>query len=67
MVCKTCDELLAAYKREVRLFMNAVLNIPGGFGDDSRVTHQVFDRFTQKCRGANEALMAHLRQEHRQT
>jgi hypothetical protein len=31
------------------------------------VTHQVFDGLSQKCRGANEALMAHLRQEHRQT
>jgi hypothetical protein len=37
MVCKTCDELLAVYKREVRLFGNAVLKISGTLGDDSRL------------------------------
>jgi hypothetical protein len=30
MACKTCGELLAAYKRDVRLFGNAVLKISGG-------------------------------------
>jgi hypothetical protein len=66
MACKTCDDLLSDYKREVRLFINVVLKIPGQLGDDSRVTPQEMDRLSQKCRGANEALLTHLRQEHRQ-
>jgi hypothetical protein len=64
MACKTCDELLAVYKREVRLFTNVLLNTPGVPGDDSSVTFQELDRLSQNCRGANEALLAHLRQEH---
>jgi hypothetical protein len=32
MACKACIELRAAY--EVRLFIDAVLNIPGVLGDD---------------------------------
>ena len=65
MACKTCDELLAAYSREVRIFRTAVMNISGVLGeDDSRVTIQELDRLRQKCRNASEALMAHLRHDH---
>jgi hypothetical protein len=64
MACKTGNELLAAYRREVRLFTSAVLNMPGVLGGDSGVTAQELDRLGQKCRGANEALLAHLREAH---
>jgi hypothetical protein len=60
MSCKTCDELLVAGRREVKLFTNAVLNIPGVQGGDSEVTTQELDRLSQKCRAANYALLAHL-------
>ena len=61
MACKTCDELLAAYKREVRLFMNVVLNIPGRLRDDSRMTPQEWDRLSQKCRSWLQTTSIHLR------
>jgi hypothetical protein len=59
-----CDDLLAAYKREARLFGNVVLNIPGVLGDDSRVTTQEAAHLLVKCRDASVALTVHLRQEH---
>jgi hypothetical protein len=64
MACKTCDELLAAYKREVRLFGNAVLKISGAPRDDSRLATQEAAHLLVKCRDANDALMAHLDQDH---
>ena len=64
MACKTCDELLAAYKREVRLFGNAVLKISGALGDDSRLATQEAAHLQLKCREASDALLAHLRQQH---
>ena len=66
MARKTCDELLSDDKREVRLFIKVVLNIPGRLGerfqgDPSR--NGPLEPEVQRC---HEALMAHLRQEHRQ-
>ena len=64
MACKTCDELLTAYKREVKLFGNAVSKISGTLGDDSRLATQEAAHLLVKCRKASDALMAHLRQDH---
>jgi hypothetical protein len=64
MACKTCDQLLAAYKRKVRLFGNAVLKISGALGDDSRLATQEATNSLVKCQDASDALLAHLRQEH---
>jgi hypothetical protein len=64
MACKTCEGLLAAYNREVRLFGNAVSKIPGAVGDDSRLATQEAAHVLVKCREASDALKAHLRQEH---
>ena len=64
MVCKTCEDLFAAYSHHIRVFTNAVLNIPGVLSDDSRVTPQELERLGQNCRAANNALMAHLRHDH---
>ena len=65
MACKTCDELLAAYERGVTLFGNAVLKISGALGDDSRLAIQEAAHSLVQCRDANDALLAHLRHEHR--
>jgi hypothetical protein len=64
MACKTCDELLAAYKLKVRLFGNAVLKISGALGDDSRLATQDAAHLLVECRDASDALLAHLHQEH---
>ena len=63
-MCKTCDELLAEYKLCVSLFKDAVLNIPGALGDDSRVFLEYADRLRSKCNHARRALMKHLLQDH---
>jgi hypothetical protein len=64
MFYRTCDELLAAYKREVRLFGNAVLKISGAVGDDSRLATHEAAHLRLKCREARDALIAHFRQDH---
>src|SRR5215831_2825747 len=64
MACKTCDELLTAYKREVKLFGKAVSKISGTLGDDSRLATQEAAHLLVKCRDASVALTAHWRLEH---
>ena len=64
MACKTCDDLLSAYKRSVGLFGNAVSKISGTVGGDSRLATQEAAHLLVKCRDASDALMAHLRKEH---
>jgi len=39
-LAKACDELLATYTREVRLFGNGVTRVSGALGDDSRLATQ---------------------------
>ena len=64
MACKRCDELLATYKREVTLLRNAVLNVAGTLGDDSRLAIREMDRLSQNCKDTSDALTAHWRQDH---
>ena len=64
MACKTCNELLAAYEREVRLLGNAVLKISGAVGDDSNLATQQAAHLLVKCQDAKDALLAHLRVDH---
>ena len=64
MLGKTCDELLAAYKREVRPFGNAVLKTSVAAGDDSRLATHEATHLRLKCLEARDALMAHFRQDH---
>ena len=64
MACKTCNGLLTAYNREVRLFGNAVSKITGAVGDDSRLATQEAAHLLVKCEDAKKALLAHLRQDH---
>lgn len=64
MDCKTCDELLAAYKDAVSLFKDSVRGIPGT-GADSRLATAKADRLRLKCTETNDALMEHWREHHR--
>lgn len=50
---KACDQLLAAYKREVVLLRNAVQNIPGT-ADDSSLAIREADRFETEMQGGQQ-------------
>ena len=63
-MCKTCDEVLVEYKLCVSLFNDAVLNIPGLLGDDSRVFLEYADRLRRNCNHTRRALMKHLLHDH---
>ena len=65
MDCKTCEELVADYKRSVGFFTKVVHRIPGILGDDARVVVFELDLLRQKVKEAREALMAHFHQDHR--
>jgi hypothetical protein len=65
MACKTCDGLLAAYNREVRLFGSAVSKLSGAVGNDSNLATQQAAHLLVKCQDAKDALLAHLRVDHR--
>jgi len=64
MDCNTCNELLAEYKLWVTVFKDAVLNIPGALGNDSRVFVEHADRLRLKCNEASRALRLHFREKH---
>jgi hypothetical protein len=64
MDCKTCEELLAAYKRSIGFFTKAVQRIPARFGDDSREAAELVNRLRQGFKDGREDLMAHFRQDH---
>jgi hypothetical protein len=65
MNCTTCDTLLGEYKFWVSRFKDAVLNIPGALGDDTRVFAEQAERCRLKCNDAGCALMAHWRHQHK--
>ena len=64
MKCKRCNTLLAAYERSVHVFVNAVLTFREAEGDDSTMSVEEDHRLHLKCKGARDALMAHLRKRH---
>ena len=64
MDCDTCNELLTAYKAAVLRFQRAVSTIPGS-GSDSKLATEQAGRLRLECQNANEALMAHWREQHR--
>jgi hypothetical protein len=63
-MCKTCTELLAEYKLWVSLFKDAVLNIPGALGNDSRMFLECADSLRLQCNHTSRGLMEHWQQEH---
>ena len=65
MACKTCDELLTAYQRSVKIFVNADRSLQGLLRDDFQRPLKELESRRRTCRDANEALLAHWRQDHR--
>ena len=64
MGCKTCNELLAAYKRAAKQYTEAMQAMSGLVGDDFRLALKELERWREASRGANDALTEHWRQEH---
>jgi hypothetical protein len=64
MNCRTCDDLLDAYKSAVRLYTTAAREIGTLAGNEFRVAFKQSEGLRQACRDADNAVMAHLRQDH---
>jgi hypothetical protein len=64
MRCQTCDHLFAAYKHTVNLYTQAIEEMGGLNGDAFRLALKELERLKAKSQDANEALMAHWRQDH---
>jgi len=64
MSCQTCDDLLAAYKCTVKLYSEAMHQTSGLVGDDFRLAVKELERLLMKCQDANNALIAHWREDH---
>lgn len=64
MECKTCDALLAAFKHAVSLYTNAGESFRGALRGDSRQALKELRRLRQACKDADNALVAHLHQDH---
>src|SRR6516225_4616216 len=64
MECKTCDALLADYKRRVGLFTNAERGFRGLLGDEFPMALKELKRLKQACKDADDALIEHCRQDH---
>ena len=64
VVCKTCHDLLAAYKNAVRVYSDAELSCRGLLGDDFQRVRKEVERLRQACRDADDALIGHLHRDH---
>ena len=64
MDCKTCEQLLAAYRDSVSLFKNAVRKGSGAVRDDLRLTGKKAEQLGRQCKDASDAFMDHWRQHH---
>jgi hypothetical protein len=58
MDCQKCNELLAAYKHAVGLYMTAERNIRGLVWDDFQLAFKELEHLAQACMDAN-AVLAH--------
>jgi hypothetical protein len=63
--CKTCDELLSAYRGTAKLYTAAQERFQGLLGDDFKLAWKELKRLREACKAADEALLVHWRQEHR--
>jgi hypothetical protein len=64
--CQRCAELLAAYKQAVSLYTAAQRRIRGLRGDEFKLTWGELKRLRAGCKSADEALLAHWREEHKE-
>ena len=59
MGCKTCNELLAAYKHAAKQYTEAMQAMSGPVGDDFRLALKDLERWREVSSGANDALTEH--------
>ena len=67
MNCKTCDILLAVYKRSVHVFVTTVLTFltfRQAEGDDSTMSVEEVDRLQLERKDAHDALVTHRERMH---
>lgn len=64
MDCRTCEQLLAAYRLSVSLFKEAVRKRAGAVGDDSRLPGEAATRLGLQCKDASDALREHWLEHH---
>ena len=64
MICETCNQLLADYKRSVHLFTDTMLYSRGALKSDSGLDVEQADRLRQVSEHARDALMEHRRLQH---
>jgi len=62
--CKTCDELVGGYKVAISLYITAQRGFKGPLLGDFKVAWEELKRLREACKGADEALLAHWREEH---
>jgi hypothetical protein len=64
MECKTCDALLADYKRQVALYTNAEQGFRGLLRGEFPLALKELKRLKRACREADDALIEHCDQNH---
>ena len=64
MPCRTCDDLLAAYKSAVDLYTTAARDIGTMAGDEFRMASKQAELLRLACHDADNALIAHFWQDH---
>jgi hypothetical protein len=62
--CKTCAELLTAYRHAVKLYTAAQGRFQGLLGDDFKLAWEGLKRLREACKAADEALLLHWHQKH---
>jgi hypothetical protein len=62
--CKTCAELLGAYRHAVKLYTAAQGRFQGLLKDDFKLAWEGLKRLREACKAADEALLLHWHQEH---
>ena len=64
MGCKTCAELLRTYRQAAKLYAAAQERFQALLRDDFKLAWTELKRLREACRTADEALVAHWREEH---
>jgi len=66
MDCPICDNLLLAYKRAIKLYVDAELNIAERYpADDYEADLEEAERLRLASRDASDAFMEHWQQDHK--
>jgi hypothetical protein len=62
--CKSCDELLNTYRQAAKLYAAAQERFQAQLRGDFKLAWKELKRLREACRTADEALLAHWREEH---